>query len=100
MNCVPAATSIAFEIPATSTGAVRGVMVLSPNCPASLRPQQKTFPEETAHVCCSPAEIDTTDATPSKRVGVSRCRFELSPTWPKKLLPQHHANPSVSRAQE
>src|SRR5689334_454044 len=93
----------------TTTGVVDGVVVLLPNWPEPLSPQQRAPPSATiAQVCPNPPAIATAFAL--NKDGSKRFTTALGagcgdtvvpiPSWPRRLPPQHHhAMPKAWSAQ-
>ena len=76
-------------------------VVPSPSWPEKLAPQHWAAPPVvSAQLWPTPTVIDATPvSSPKTGVGVKRLDVEPSPSWPKKLPPQHRAAPSVVTAQ-
>src|SRR5262245_18334770 len=89
------------DMPTTSTGGVRLVPVPSPTSLLEFAPQHQREPsvfKAQAPLC--PSVIAATSALRSvTSAAVARVFTVPSPSCPLSLVPQHHADPSVSSAQ-
>jgi hypothetical protein len=78
----------------------REVVLMSPNCPRVLLPQQYTVPSvRRAQVKSPPALRETTSASDATAPGVERVALEPSPSCSETLLPQHETVPPDNSAQ-
>ena len=97
---IPASTATAVAIPLTSTGVREGMIVPSPSCPSSFRPQQRTVPScRSAQLCQPPVETATAAVIPLTVTGVKELRMLPLPSWPKVFCPQQRTVPSRRSAQ-
>src|SRR5215218_3498430 len=88
--------------PETSTGAVLSVVPPSPSSASPFQPQHLTVPElVSAQVCLSPSASAVTVTPPSPDTVTGTLLFVVppSPSWPKKLSPQHFTAPELVTAQ-
>jgi hypothetical protein len=76
--------------PETERGSQRDVVVASPSCPASLRPQRSVSRERLAHACES---IPPTSSTPSSTM---RARAVPGRSYPKCGVARHSSFPALS----
>ena len=87
-----------------NTGKFEPAMELSPNCPCSLSPQQKTLPSPVStHVCQCPeliAEIWVPASAPVRLTATGTAEFwaDPLPSCPWLLSPQHQGLPSLLNA--
>ena len=79
----PAVIAVTSVSPVTGVGVNRSVVVLSPNSPQPLSPQQAAVPLSlSAHEWTYPAVIAVTSVSPVTGVGVNRSVVLPSPSWP------------------
>jgi hypothetical protein len=93
VRLLPTPIDTAESMPATAVGAPSSPpMVPLPSCPSKLSPQQITCPPSvSAHVWLFPAASCTTPPRPGTAAGVGWLLPPVvpSPSWPRKLSPQH-----------
>ena len=97
---LPAVMAVASSMPATDTVIAVLVLVLLPNWPAVLLPQQDMVPSRwSAQECALPAVMAVASSMPVTGTGTSESSFVPSPNCPRSLLPQQAISPVCCRAQ-